>query len=91
MQIAACYIRVSTDDQLEYSPDSQLKVILDYAAKNGYIIPEEYIFRDEGISGKRAKNRPEFNRMIALAKDKSKPFSCILLWKFSRFAITHSL
>ncbi len=86
MKIAACYIRVSTDDQLEYSPDSQLKVILDYAAKNGYIIPDEYIFRDEGISGKRAANRPEFNKMIAYAKSKERPFECILLWKFSRFA-----
>ena len=27
IRVAAAYIRVSTDDQLEYSPDSQLKII----------------------------------------------------------------
>ena len=31
MKIAAAYVRVSTDDQLEYSPDSQLQAIRDYA------------------------------------------------------------
>ena len=35
MKIAAAYIRVSTDGQLEYSPDSQLKVVRDYAQKMG--------------------------------------------------------
>lgn len=27
MQTAAAYIRVSTDDQVEFSPDSQMKAI----------------------------------------------------------------
>lgn len=40
MKIAAAYIRVSTDDQIEYSPDSQLKAIQNYAEKNGYYLPE---------------------------------------------------
>ena len=31
MKVAAAYIRVSTDDQLEYSPDSQLSQIRRYA------------------------------------------------------------
>ena len=31
MQTAAAYIRVSTEDQTEYSPDSQLKKIQEYA------------------------------------------------------------
>ena len=34
MKIAAAYIRVSTDDQIEYSPDSQLRAIQNYAEKN---------------------------------------------------------
>ena len=45
MKIAAAYIRVSTDGQLEYSPDSQLKVVRDYAQKNGMLLPESFIFR----------------------------------------------
>lgn len=86
MKIAAAYIRVSTDDQLEYSPDSQFKLIRDYAKKNGYFIPDEYVYVDEGISGRNVTNRGAFQRMIGDAKQKPKPFEVILLWKFSRFA-----
>ena len=86
MKTAAAYIRVSTDDQLEYSPDSQLDLIKKYAFSNGYTLPEEYIYIEEGISGKSTKNRREFTKMIAVAKTKPKPFEAILLWKFSRFA-----
>lgn len=86
IRIAAAYIRVSTDDQVEYSPDAQLLEIRKYAAAHGFIIPEQFIFLDEGISGKRTKKRDAFNTMIGVAKTKPKPFDAILLWKFSRFA-----
>lgn len=86
MKIGCAYIRVSTDDQLEYSPDSQIKLIQQFAKKNDIVIPEEFIFIDEGISGKTAQKRPEFNRMIAIAKQKENSFDTILVWKFSRFA-----
>ncbi|MCR5730942.1 MAG: recombinase family protein [Ruminococcus sp.] len=86
MKIAAAYIRVSTDDQIEYSPDSQLKAIRKYAKEHELILPEEFIYVDEGISGRKADKRPSFQRMIGTAKLKPKPFDVILLWKFSRFA-----
>lgn len=86
LKTAAVYIRVSTDEQTELSPESQLSTIRDYAQKNGYIIPEEYIFVDGGISGRSAKKRPEFNRMIATVKQNDHPVDTLLLWKFSRFA-----
>ena len=86
LKIAAVYIRVSTDDQTELSPDTQLETIRAWAEKNGYVIPDEFIFIDEGISGRSAKKRPRFNDMIAAAKDKDRPFDAILLWVFSRFA-----
>ena len=82
----AAYIRVSTEEQTELSPDAQRRLILNYAEKNGIIIPEEYIFMENGISGKHAKKRPEFQRMIGLAKSQNHPFDVILVWKFSRFA-----
>lgn len=85
-KIAAAYIRVSTDDQVEFSPDAQLVEIRKYAASHGYVLPNEFIFLDEGISGKHTDKRPEFNRMIGIAKGKPRPFDAILLWKFSRFA-----
>lgn len=86
MKTAAAYIRVSTDDQVEFSPDSQLARICEYAKRNNMILPQEFIFMDEGISGRKAEKRPQFMRMIGLAKQKPKPFDVILLWKFSRFA-----
>lgn len=88
LEIGAAYIRVSTDDQTELSPDAQIRVILDAAKADGYIIPKEYIFEEKkGISGRKADNRPEFQRMIAIAKSQSPaPFKRLYLWKFSRFA-----
>lgn len=86
MKTAAAYIRVSTDDQVEYSPASQLDKIREYAKRNGYILPDEYVYMDEGISGRHTAKRAAFNRMIGTAKQKPKPFDAILLWKFSRFA-----
>ena len=86
LRIGSAYIRVSDERQDEYSPDSQLKKIREYAAKEGYIIPDEFVFYDDGISGKSVKKRDDFNRMIALAKEKTHPFDVIYVWKFSRFA-----
>jgi DNA invertase Pin-like site-specific DNA recombinase len=86
LKIGAAYIRVSDERQDEYSPDSQLKKIREFAAKEGYIIPDEYVFYDDGISGRSVKKRDDFNRMIAIAKEKTHPFDVIYVWKFSRFA-----
>lgn len=83
---AAAYIRVSTEDQAELSPASQLLEIRRWAEKNGWIVPEEYVFVDEGISGRKVAGRDAFRRLIGTAKIKPKPFDAILLWKFSRFA-----
>ena len=86
LRIGAAYIRVSDERQDEYSPDSQLKKIREHASKEGYIIPDEYVFYDDGISGRNVKKRDDFNRMIAMAKEKNHPFEAIFVWKFSRFA-----
>lgn len=83
---AAAYIRVSTDDQVELSPDSQLEEIRKYTQREGFLLLGDHIYIDAGISGKKAESRPEFMRMIARAKEDNCPFSVILLWKFSRFA-----
>ena len=82
----ALYIRVSTDKQEELSPDAQKRLLLDYAKKNKILVKPEHIFMENGISGRKADKRPEFQRMISLAKSRPSPFNMILLWKFSRFA-----
>ncbi len=86
MQAAALYIRVSTDKQEELSPDAQKRLLLDYAEKHGMLVSERHIFIENGISGKRAEKRPQFQQMIALAKSREHPLDVILVWKFSRFA-----
>lgn len=84
-KIGCLYVRVSTEDQAELSPDAQKRLLLDYAKKNNIIIPGEFIF-SESVSGRHVQKRPEFQRMIALAKQSSHPIDVILVWKFSRFA-----
>lgn len=85
-QSAAAYIRVSTADQTEFSPDAQLKQIRDYANKNNMILSDEHIYADEGISGRSTGKRVAFNKMIKNAKKKPRPFDVILIHKFNRFA-----
>lgn len=59
LRIGAAYVRVSTDGQMDLSPESQLDAIIKYAKANGIMIPKEYIFMEsEGRSGKKADNRP---------------------------------
>ncbi|WP_333813588.1 recombinase family protein [Muricomes intestini] len=66
------------------SPDSQAKLLREYAKKNDIILLD--IFYELGVSGRKADKRPEFQRMIGLAKSADHPVDVILVWKFSRFA-----
>ncbi|MCM1233352.1 MAG: recombinase family protein [Ruminococcus flavefaciens] len=84
MKTAAAYIRVSTDRQEELSPDAQKRELKNYARKNGIVITD--FFQDNGISGRKAEKRPEFQKMISLAKSSAHPYDIILVWKYSRFA-----
>ena len=83
---AALYIRVSTHSQEELSPDSQKRLLLDYARAHDISVDPVHIYLENGISGRRADRRPQFQRMIAAAKAPEHPFDLILVWKFSRFA-----
>ena len=50
-KVAALYIRVSTEDQTELSPDAQKRLLLDYAQKNDMIVSGDFIFT-ESVSGR---------------------------------------
>ncbi len=78
------YIRVSTHDQEEVSPESQKKLLREYARKNDIIILK--IFYELGVSGRKADKRPEFQKMISMCKSNELPVDLILVWKYSRFA-----
>lgn len=83
---AAAYIRVSTEDQTEYSPEAQKRALKHWATANGWRIEPDHIYIDEGISGRKAEKRPAFMSMIGAAKCKPAPFEAILVHKFDRFA-----
>ena len=86
MKTAALYIRVSTHDQEELSPDAQKRLLLSYAKEHELVTSNELIFLEKGISGRKAEKRPEFMKMVSMAKSKEHPIDVILVWKFSRFA-----
>src|SRR5882762_2752517 len=49
---AAIYARVSSDRQKEnHTIGSQTAALIEYAQKNGYSVPPEWVFQDEGYSG----------------------------------------
>ena len=79
----AAYVRVSTakDAQL-HSLEAQVSYYQDYIARHkNYVL--KGIFSDAGITGTK-EHRTEFERMIALAKDKQ--IDLILVKSISRFA-----
>lgn len=86
VKVACAYLRVSTDMQIEFSPEAQLEDIIKYCIQENIMLPKENIFLEAGISGTRADKRPEFQRMISKAKEKPKPFDIALVHKFDRFA-----
>src|SRR3954470_2737440 len=52
MKTAAIYTRVSSDQQKENKTiGSQVDELLHFAEQQGYVVPEEYVFKDEGYSG----------------------------------------
>jgi site-specific DNA recombinase len=49
---AAIYTRVSSDRQKEdHTIASQTAALVEYAKTNGYLVPPEWVFQDEGYSG----------------------------------------
>lgn len=68
MTVGACYIRVSTEEQTEFSPDAQLRVLKEYAKKNDIMLTKKHIYIDEGISGRKAEKRPAFMQMVLVYK-----------------------
>ena len=52
MKTAAIYTRVSSDQQKENQTiGSQVDELLGFAEEHGYVVPGEYVFKDEGYSG----------------------------------------
>ncbi len=75
------YVRVSTEDQVEFSPDAQVKRCRDLARLRG--LEPVTILADEGWSGKNL-DRPavqELLRLVALGEVKD-----LLIWRWDRLS-----
>jgi site-specific DNA recombinase len=80
----ALYSRVSSDRQdVDLSISAQLKALRKYAQENNHQVAAEFV--DEAETG-RTSARPEFKKMISIARRLDKPFDLILVYKYSRFA-----
>lgn len=85
MTRVALYMRCSTEEQATegLSIEGQRSLLHVYCKARGLEIAEEYV--DEGRSG-RSADRPEFQRMIATAKGRQRPWDMVLVIKWDRFA-----
>ena len=79
---AVIYARYSSDNQREESIEGQIRECKAFADRKGYTIVKTYA--DRAISGKRADNRPEFQRMIS--DSASGKFDTVIVWKIDRFS-----
>src|SRR5262245_15537692 len=69
MKAAAIYARVSSDKQKEEKTiASQTAALTEFARKEGYDVPREWIFEDEGFSGA-SLVRPGLERLRDLAAE----------------------
>src|SRR5215468_7070197 len=69
MKTAAIYARVSSDKQKEENTvASQTAALVEFARKEGYDVPHEWIFEDEGFSGA-SLVRPGLERVRDLAAE----------------------
>jgi DNA invertase Pin-like site-specific DNA recombinase len=75
----AIYARVSTIDRGQ-DPETQLRVLRDYAARRGLVPAGEYV---DYASGRR-DDRPQYQALIAAARQRR--IDVVLVWRYDRFA-----
>jgi DNA invertase Pin-like site-specific DNA recombinase len=84
---AAIYARKSTDQagvaDAERSVTRQVEHARGYAERRGWIVAEDSIFVDDGVSGAEFANRPGFLRLMNALKPKP-PFQALIMSEGSR-------
>lgn len=69
MQVAGIYARVSSDRQKEeHTIDSQIASLVEYAQQKSYMVPDDWVFQDDGYSGSMLE-RPGLERLRDLASE----------------------
>jgi DNA invertase Pin-like site-specific DNA recombinase len=85
--IAAIYARKSTEQNgvgdKEKSVTRQIEHAKTYATKKGWVVAEDYVYVDDGISGAEFVKRPGFLRLMNALKPKP-PFQVLIMSEESR-------
>lgn len=82
----AIYARYSSDMQRESSIEDQIRKCREYAAKQGWIVLDDYIFYDQAISGSKFDERAALQRLLVAAEQRPRPFELVLIDDTSRLA-----
>jgi site-specific DNA recombinase len=87
MTVAAIYSRKSSEQQglndEEKSIHRQIVHAKDYAARKGWMVAEEFIYVDDGVSGAEFARRPGFIRLMSALKPQP-PFQVLIMSEESR-------
>jgi DNA invertase Pin-like site-specific DNA recombinase len=91
IKVAAVYARVSTNRKNESKQEAQkrkqeienqLRQLREYCARQGWALDDAHVYIDK-MSGKRADNRAEFQRMFTDASQRR--FDVCVVWALDRF------
>src|SRR5262245_61874950 len=78
----AIYARMSTDKQSETSPEDQIARCREFAQSRGWIVVEELVVAEAGISGASRHNRPGLLGLIARGDE----WDALVAYDFARLA-----
>jgi DNA invertase Pin-like site-specific DNA recombinase len=85
--IAAVYVRKSTEQTSVADEQKSVARQLDhprqYAARKGWIVADEYVFVEDGISGAEFASRPGFLRLMNALNPRA-PFQVLIMSEESR-------
>ena len=89
MTVAAIYARKSNKEKHAthevLSTTRQIEQACAYAARNGWVVDERHIYRDEASTGAEFVKRQQFNRLLAAVGDaKHPPFDILIIWERER-------
>jgi DNA invertase Pin-like site-specific DNA recombinase len=82
----AIYARYSSDLQRESSIEDQIRRCREYAARQGWVIVEQFVATDKAISAASVAGRDALQGLLAASKRKDHPFDCLLVDDTSRLA-----
>jgi site-specific DNA recombinase len=80
----AIYTRYSSEEQRKTSTEDQKRTCRVAAERNDWLVLDEYIRSDEETTGRTLAGRDGLADLIRLAKQRPKPFDCILIDDTSR-------